>query len=149
MKKKIFSATILALSFIALPAMAQNCKQGTCPEGNTTACCTEGKAKAGNGCVNPFEGLNLTDAQKEKLKAIERPCRKAAERNRETRQQCSTERRNDRVKFLADIKAVLTPEQYVQFLENNFVNHRPGNHKARKSNCTNAKPCKKQCPESK
>ncbi|MDE6489906.1 MAG: hypothetical protein K2L49_01965, partial [Muribaculaceae bacterium] len=28
---------------------------------------------------------------------------------------------------LADIKAVLTPEQYVQFLENNFVNNRQGN----------------------
>lgn len=138
MKKKIFSAAILALSFIALPSMAQNSNKAICPANDNAACCVDGKAKAGKCCVNPFEGLNLTDAQKEKLKAIERPCRKEAERRREARQQCNTERRNDRTKFLADIKAVLTPEQYVQFLENSFVN-RPVNHKANRPNC------KRQC----
>lgn len=58
-----------------------------------------------------FEGLNLTDEQKAAIKAIKRPMV-----NYDSIQRAA------RLNYLKQLKQVLTPEQYMQFLENNFAN---------------------------
>lgn len=74
---------------------------------------------------NPFEGLNLTADQQSKLKAIPTPkaVMKAARKDKlengtNPRDFVRTVRRD----YLSEVKQVLTADQYVQFLENNYVN---------------------------
>ncbi len=92
---------------------------------------------------NPFEGLNLTDAQQKQLSEIcpfgpgkekkEGEKTQAPDRKRKfSREQADSMRRamvekrlDARKTYLAKVKEILTPEQYVQFLENNFVNAMP------------------------
>lgn len=103
-------------------APAQQCRQGECPQAS-----------------NLFEGLNLTPEQQTALEAIQNQCRDNARENRdsvrENREQRREQQREARLQqrrdCLSQIKAVLTPEQYVTFLENAFVNA-PGKNKAPK-----------------
>lgn len=69
-------------------------------------------------CCEMFDDLNLTDAQKQKLKEMRTKrmeARKAAkaeskEQRRAQKEQCEKE-------MLEEVKSVLTPEQYQKFLE--------------------------------
>lgn len=129
MNKKLFAAAIVALS----GAFAVNAQQVCTPQ----QACKEQQCAPGQDCrkqcpalrgdkdarmCNPFEGLNLSADQQSKLQALQQKCRterkeaKAAEKA--TRREAGNERRKQ---MLADIKGILSPEQYVQFLENNFV----------------------------
>lgn len=87
-------------------------------------------------CCNPYEGLNLTTQQKEKLNKITTPAqslkenrdKQRADRDKvrvERKKQATAQRENRknlRANYLKEVRTVLTPEQYVQFLENNYVN---------------------------
>lgn len=96
---------------------AQNCGQQNCTPGSCTpgSCapqsCAPGARRGGAPRCNAFEGLNLSDQQKSQLKALGQDCK--AQRDKK---QC-----DGRKERLAKIKTILTPEQYTQFLENNFV----------------------------
>ncbi len=87
-----------------------------------------------------FEGITLTDAQKSKLEALRsqemnarKEARGAQDKGREQKQKLTdeqkkqmkdakiTKRDDARKAHLAGIKAILTPEQYVVFLENSYV----------------------------
>lgn len=120
--KNIFvgGALLLAALIGGNTAMAQNQNCGNCPNGkdNTTYC----KMPANKPCNQPcdsvckpcgpgracsvFDGLNLSDKQKEQIETLRKESPRAMNRK-------------DR---LAKIKTILTPEQYQQFLENAFVN---------------------------
>lgn len=100
----------------------------------------EGKQRKGFGQqqprFNPFEGLNLTDAQKNSLKEVFKPqgevkAPKEAECCKADTAACcqgngsaccwqvSPEKAKEQAKDrLAKIKGILTPEQYQQYLEN-------------------------------
>ncbi|MCM1293228.1 MAG: hypothetical protein NC111_05040 [Bacteroides sp.] len=87
--------------------------------------------KCGKHCANPFEGLNLTPEQQTKLQSIPTPAQvmKAA-RDQKSDGQASPEMRRQVVRdirsnYLKQVSAVLTPEQYVQFLESNYINQSP------------------------
>ena len=79
---------------------------------------------------NPFEGLNLTADQQAKLEAL-RPqgkCDGSGKQNCDKkRDNCplngdaKVDRRQAKRDYLAKVKAILTPEQYVTFLENMAV----------------------------
>ncbi|MCH5345638.1 MAG: hypothetical protein J1E63_00930 [Muribaculaceae bacterium] len=126
MKKKIFSIALAAMAFVALPTLADNAPKAI--DKNATAqCCTPdgGTKKVAQG-INPFEGLNLTDAQKAQLKQLQET-RKAertakATQDKEARkakkEAAKADRKAARKAYLEQIKAILTPEQYVQYLEN-------------------------------
>lgn len=90
--------------------------------------------KRGAEAPNPFEGLNLTADQQTKLEALKKECKEARMAKAETRQKQAQERKNvnreeakkARTEELAKIKAILTPEQYVKFLENSYLTGRHG-----------------------
>lgn len=126
--KKIISLALVALSLTALPAVANNsdvkdsktCTEQTCRKGAPAKC------KA----ASAFEGLQLTDSQKEQIKALGT---KQAEQAKEARGQ---KMRNDstarvarmeaRKGYLNDLKSILGPEKYVQFLENSYLYGKDG-----------------------
>lgn len=90
--------------------------------------------KRGAEAPNPFEGLNLTADQQTKLEVLKKECKEARMAKAETRQKQARERKNvnreeakkARTEELAKIKAILTPEQYVKFLENSYLTGRHG-----------------------
>lgn len=100
-------------------------------------------------CPNPFEGLNLTADQQTKLKelmAAECPVKKDSAKcdgtqKRQRREAKAADRRQAKREFLAKVKEILTPEQYVTFLENSFSDsprrdkaHHPGQRGDRRGN---------------
>lgn len=113
-----------------------NCPQTNCPQVNCAQvpCDRQYKGRPGQ-CYNfsCFNGLNLTDSQKQQLQAL---CKNYGDKRQALRQDSrQNKQRNDSLKKdmrnkaqdlkrqqLADIKKILTPEQYTQFLEQNYVN---------------------------
>lgn len=152
MKKNLLAIALLVCGIAGLSAQtpaSQACSPDNC---NTPNCAAPNCAPGENArrCASPFEGLNLTAEQQTKLDALKSDCKASAEKARTERKNKRNECRQAR---LAKIKEILTPEQYVQFLENAFVSngrhqgparsgdnriahHRKGNcHKAHKSDC--------------
>lgn len=141
MKKQILSFIVLGMSLFSLTASAQHRHNGERNRATkpATECCAQPDCKSNNGTCSPaeccpgFEGLNLTEEQQTKLKAL---CEKSgaqrqerAKANKEARKdrkvKSDSERRADQRSYLDEVKKILTPQQYVQFLENMVVNGRP------------------------
>lgn len=132
MKKTILaSLLILSAAGVAFAQTADN--NGGC-KGRKAKCEQAGCPAAQQQCPNPFEGLNLTAEQQTKLDALRAECQrqKTADREqakadrKEAKQAAKQAQTEKRKEMLAKVKEILTPEQYNQFLENNFVN---GGHK--------------------
>lgn len=151
MKKIFLSIAILATSVAAFAQTNNQQPTSTPTKTEQVKACKDNKACKGqqdrknvNGRANyearAFEGITLTDAQKSKLEALrskEMNARKEARGDKnngrdqkqkltdEQKKQMKDERfskRNDaRKAHLAGIKEILTPEQYVVFLENTYV----------------------------
>lgn len=128
MNKKIIVAILGLCTIVATPAaFAQT-------SGNDNGKKELKAGKRGAEAPNPFEGLNLTADQQTKLDALKKECQEARKAKAEARKSQAQQRKDAnkeaaktaRTEELAKIKAILTPEQYVQFLENNFVNARHG-----------------------
>ena len=127
MKKILIATLILAAgigsSFAQQPA---NCKSA-CPDNKE--CTKATSAREPKCCIaNPFEGLNLTQEQQTKIHDLKAECKtrcdKAKADKKEQRAERASQQRTNRADMLAKLKGILTPEQYVKFLENNFVNQR-------------------------
>ena len=124
MNKKVLFASIIALSGIFATASAQKPQQNCCTDGQA---CTEQNCKPADkkGAYNPFAGLNLTEQQQAKLDALKQEkqaAREAAKKDKADRKQLDRQQaKTARSEELAKIKAILTPEQYVTFLENNYL----------------------------
>ena len=130
MKKKFLGIALVAMSLVSFTSVAQNAT------GKNSAKIEKVKRQKCDkaSCVNPFEGLNLTDAQKTQLQQLntkrmeqrkeQAQARKAdKQRNDSTRMEA---RKNARKEYLKEVKAIIGPDQYVVFLENMYVNG--GNH---------------------
>lgn len=122
----------------------QNCAQVNCPQTNCPQtdcaqipCNRQYKARPAQcNSFSCFNGLNLTDTQKQQLQAL---CKNYGEKRQALRGDAQqNKQRNDSLKKdlrnqahdlkrqqLADIKKILTPEQYTQFLEQNYLNKGP------------------------
>lgn len=143
------------------PATAQCDKNGACQNGICTDQCNPKKGKKDgrkdnrkadkqradrqkkNGAMNPFAGLNLTEQQTTALKAVPTPreVMQAARKNPSTTDNPRAIARTVRADYLKNVKNILTPQQYLQFLENNYTNQmsaQPGGMKGHK-NKQNAK----------
>ncbi len=97
----------------------QNCgpKDGLC---GPKDCCSPRECAA-------FEGITLTEAQKTALKQLKADRKnKALEAKKAKRQADSLKRvarRAERLEYLHQVQKILTPDQYVTFLENTIVNN--------------------------
>lgn len=152
MKKKIFSIAIVALSLFGTSAMAQTanqpqqkstqtecvakCDKSQCTKGKGE--CTKGKGdkkhRAGACKADLFKGMTLTDAQKTQLQELQTQrmeARKQAkmaqkDKKKELKQQKDSTMRVAREaemrNYLAQVKKIVGPEQYVIFLENIAIN---------------------------
>ena len=128
MKKKIYSIALALIAATGIGAMAQ--KPATCP---ANASCPTAQ-KVDNCCMELFmEGITLTPEQQTKIAAIKesrtkkakemREARKAEMKDRsQAREQNAAQRKLMRRAHLDEMKSVLTPEQYVVFLENMAIN---------------------------
>ncbi|MDE5808917.1 MAG: hypothetical protein K2H59_01385 [Muribaculaceae bacterium] len=143
MKKTILALSLSVLSVLGFSAMAQNQKAENKKCENKECCKKEGKKECkdkkdcGKAQYNPFEGLNLSEAQMQQLAALkaDRKSEKVQGQRPEKREQMTPEQRQAKMQerdnrsreYLAKVKAILTPEQYVSFLENVAV-HKSGHH---------------------
>lgn len=146
MKKGILSIAVVAASLFSFNAFAQDksatpdccntpaqCVNAQACPGNPQACPANPQACPGNPqacpvqrpCADPFAGINLTQEQQTKLTALREKCktnRAAADKARKDRfQQRDSMVRANKKQRLEEVKAILTPEQYVVFLENMVV----------------------------
>lgn len=131
MKKQI--SIIVALAAITFGAMAQKpCGERcdshqACTQVDTTKC-HKAKSQRQLSETCQFKDLNLTDAQKAQINALNprENCERIKKENKDCKkalgENCANKMRENRKEYLAKIKNILTPEQYTQFLENNFVN---------------------------
>lgn len=132
MKKSILVTAMAVVAAIGFNVSAQemDCKKDCKKDNKNKKECTRfDKMKECKDMVDPFANLNLTDKQKEQMKALRENCQKqrfekekakrdSAKAKREARMK---EQRQERENFLKEIKSILTAEQYVQFLENEFL----------------------------
>lgn len=106
---------------------SKDCKKGDSKQ-------FKGEFKKSKGCQNgncAFENLNLTDEQKTKLQDLNTRVRSEKEVARAEMKE--NRAKNDSLKkvarlekkrgYLNEVKTILTADQYVQFLENSFVNN--------------------------
>ncbi|WP_301746935.1 Spy/CpxP family protein refolding chaperone, partial [uncultured Duncaniella sp.] len=142
MKKTILSIAVLLASMAGITASAQS--QNANPQAKTE-CATGNCTKKDAPKYNPFQGLNLTEQQQTQLKALKAEkggkcatgdqnanCTKGSKDKKDKQQLSQAEKQAQRKQFaeqrlqnrrdyLAKVKTILTPEQYVQFLENSYV----------------------------
>lgn len=150
MKKKVLSLAVLMASVFTFGTMAQTtatvsdnnktCTEASCPKADKAV--KGQKGQKGNKDMkpnrpNPFEGINLTADQQTRLQAIrdnakqQREAAKAdqskvekgkLDKDRADRRADFANKRKD---YLGKVKEVLTPDQYVVFLENCYVQQMP------------------------
>ena len=157
MKKLFFGlALFAATTFGALAQNPGSFAPQTCPEGRQQCdkikgeCPKEkGNCEAKQKC-NPFENLDLTAEQKIKLDELKAKC--AAERDTQKLEGDKAKAENKGQKMLEEVKKILTPEQYVKFLENNFLangkqmhkgSHGPKGYACKNIDKKDCKDCKK------
>ncbi|MDE6121114.1 MAG: hypothetical protein K2F63_04935 [Muribaculaceae bacterium] len=120
MNKKIIVAGMIALSALFTPAAFA--QQPSCDSNPVQCKLPRNEARK---TPNPFEGLNLSADQQARLDALKKEnqakrkadCQQKADKKR----QACDEAKAARADQLAKIKEILTPEQYVAFLENNYL----------------------------
>ena len=126
MNKKTIVAVLGLCALVATPAFAR-------PDDNKRDNRGTERGREARGdrrqAPNPFEGLDLTADQQAKLDQLKKDCKAARQEckkeNKEARKaladSCKAAGCKVRSEQLAKIKEILTPEQYVKFLENSFL----------------------------
>lgn len=137
MKKKVLGLAFIAISMVAFNSMAQaSCDNTPNRECATNAKCQKSDKKGHRAQCNPFEGMQLTEAQQVQLQQLAskqkaarkqhaQACKENKQRDNEARM---AERRASRKSYLEEVKAIIGPDQYVVFLENMYVNGGGHNH---------------------
>ena len=131
MNKKVIAAAVVALAGIfSSNAFAQQAVENNKKCSDKTEC-TRGKGVKHDkmNVVSPFEGLNLNEQQQKQLDELHATRTaevKAAKEARKAEKEKAKEARKAQFKarkadYLAKVKAILTPEQYVKFLENQYT----------------------------
>lgn len=134
MKKNIFAVVVLSMTLCGLSAFAQVPATKVTEKAKTEA--TAVRNHPAKPKKSPFDGINLTADQKTRLEALKTQQiterKQAAEQKKATakaaRQQKMAERakrdslkREEKLSYLHKVKDILTPEQYVIYLENIVV----------------------------
>lgn len=124
MNKKILVAALGLSALAVTPAFAQQTDGTNAPKKERAT--KDKTGKRGADAPNPFEGLNLSAEQQSKLDALKAECNANREAQAKQRQEAKQAKKEGackaRTEQLAKIKEILTPEQYVKFLENSYLN---------------------------
>lgn len=145
MKKTILSIAFVAAGIFAFNANAQNpcCEPAqNCCKAPSECCQTPNKPQR----PNAFEGITLTADQQAKVDALNAKYAQARKERMEARKQKKSDGKKGemrkesrsgkdvRKEYLNEMKSILTPEQYTQYLENMALNqHGPKMGKAVKA----------------
>lgn len=141
MMKKIFSVALVAISMVSLPMLAQDVKgkescEQTCSKKDKKANDEARKLKAEQREAEMFKGMNLTDSQKQQLRDLRESSRKAkkekaeamkAEKDKQKeakkadRKAMKEQKEAERRAYLQEFKKIVGNENYVIFLENQFI----------------------------
>lgn len=128
MKKVLAAIAVMAgAGFAAQAQEPVKCDNKVCPE--QAQLCDQQQCAPQQCAPCPFDGLNLTEDQKTKIKALGQAKFDARNAKKAEKAQAKAQAKADRREArnaarreeLAKIKEILTPEQYVQFLENSWV----------------------------
>ncbi len=141
MKKNFFSIALVAMVMVTFGCNRSESNQNVA-EAKDAKCAEKGHCDHKHQCPNPFEGIELTPEQQEALKALQTPCPESKQCKEgkdcpegkecaEGKQcpegkECASKGKEAKAEFLGKVKAILTPEQYTQFLENIALNAAPG-----------------------
>lgn len=140
MKKRILGIALITLSLVSFAGVAQNNNNA-----NTTkqekVCSKKGDRKDMKARPNPFDGLQLSDAQKTKIQQLDEKRKAERQQMKEDRKEHrkaeankdATARREAQKAYLNEVKSILTPEQYVSFLENSYMQKGGMKHDHRKA----------------
>lgn len=131
MKKTFLSIAVLLASIAGVSASAQTPADATAAAAAKTEC-NKGRAAKGAPAYNPFAGLNLTEQQQSQLQTLKTQMKDAKAKDAKTKEAAKAEKQAQKKQkmearvqarrdYLAKVKNILTPEQYVQFLENSYV----------------------------
>ena len=142
MKKTLLSVALLIAAVTGMTVNAQTPPASS--NDNTTPVCNKPCDKKTAKRYNPFEGINLTDKQKAELQALksekqsesQKTNGKCKKQGKDKKCTCKPQNKNSRREYLTKVKSILSPEQYVQYLENSYV-AKPfnrGNRMAKKHN---------------
>lgn len=129
MKKLLVSAAVITVSLFGMNSFAQNPSKCEDPKAECPYQKNECGPQQCNGNAKCFDGITLSDAQKAKIKALrEKQTAEAKQRKEAAKQRMAAQdrkfRQNDSIRIaqkrqnLNDMKEILTPEQYVVYLEN-------------------------------
>ena len=132
MKKNFMATALIAASLFSFSAFANPSTDNKAKKCTKTECNSkcDGNKQAAVNRPNPFEGITLTTEQQTKLNALTETqiaqYKSALEKKKEdaksAREQRMAERKNSQREYLNGVKAILTPTQYVTFLENMVLN---------------------------
>lgn len=143
MKKQIISLAIAAIALTSFTSFAQTkgAAAPCCTATPTGVCTAANRPAPGPKAMNPFEGINLTADQKSKLESLAQERRKDIKARGDEQKKMRRERfqadsarmvasrearKADRKAYLAKVKSILTPGQYVTYLENMATEGRMG-----------------------
>lgn len=122
MKKIIVALAAIAMT-AGFAANADVCNNKPCDKQCNKPCNQPCDTACTNPCAQaqfcPFDGLNLTDAQKQQFKDLRA---KRQQAKKDAKADRKADRKAAKKAQLDEIKSILTPEQYTLFLENHFVN---------------------------
>ena len=124
MKRNLLSIAFVAISALMITAVANDKKD--LKDGEHKESCKHHKMDKGQRharpLFNPFEGINLSDKQKEQINKLNADRKKDfAKKKKERKEKAEAyykKGRDVRKKHLNDMKKILTPDQYVKYLEN-------------------------------
>ncbi|MDE6429695.1 MAG: hypothetical protein K2K65_00810 [Duncaniella sp.] len=136
MKKTIFTLALALVSMTGFSAIAQT--QSTTETKVQTTKGSKSTDRKKTPRYNPFEGLNLTEQQKTELQALtpakekgnsqrnkvtkDKAQKKLSKKDKQTqRKQRMEQKIQNRRDYLAKVKTILSPDQYVKFLENSYA----------------------------
>ena len=129
MRKKILILAVVAMTLLGANSFAQSTVNENTKSANIEN--VKGiKTDRKEAKKNPYEGLNLTEAQKNQLKQLDEKHAAQRKENAQARKAEKQRGNSDRMaarkaskkQYLEEVKTIIGPEQYVVFLENFYIN---------------------------
>lgn len=164
MKKKLLSMALIIVAIAGFNAKAQDTVKSTQDTEQCAKACQKDKMKKGDrkghrnahhrgGRPDFFKGITLTAEQQSQLEALRPQRPEGAEKSKDAKEKRDKGFKGQRphagmrAEYVNKVKEILTPEQYVVFLENIVL--RPANDAPRhdRHNCSGKNCNRTECPE--